>query len=288
MISAGHALRDHGDRGAGETAPRGGGVARAPRSLLVLSFFAVLAVLGIAGLTALGVWQLERRIWKLDLIEQVETRVHAAPAPMPGPAAWPQINASDDAYRRITVTGRFLHDRETLVQAVTDYGRGYWVLTPLRTADGSVVLVNRGFVPPEQRDPATRAAGQLGAETTVTGLLRITEPKGAFLRSNDPQAGLWYSRDVAAIAQARDLAAVAPFFIDVDAASNPAGTPRGGLTVISFNNNHLLYAVTWFALALMLAAATVFVAYDAWRSRQKSLHPGKPLHRPVSDHGIFR
>jgi surfeit locus 1 family protein len=214
-----------------------------------------LAALGVVALTALGVWQLERRTWKLALIDRVEQRQHAAPQPLPAPSSRPAITASSDEYRRVTVTGHFLHDRETLVMAVTDYGGGSWVLTPLRTTDGATVLVNRGFVPPERRDPSTRREGNLPGTTTVTGLLRITEPKGGFLSANDPAANRWYSRDVAAIAAARGLSQVAPFFIDADAAPNGGGYPVGGLTVVRFPNNHLIYALTWFTMAIMLAAA---------------------------------
>ena len=90
-----------------------------------------LALLAIAGLVALGLWQLERRAWKLALIAQVERRLSAAPVAAPGPRAWPRIGR-DDAYRRVTVRGTFMQDRETLVQAATALGRGYWVMTPLR------------------------------------------------------------------------------------------------------------------------------------------------------------
>ena len=154
--------------------------------------------------------------------------------------------------------GAFDHNRETLVQAVTERGAGFWVLTPLRTRQGTV-LVNRGFVPTELRDPATRAAGQAGDIVTVTGLLRANEPGGGFLRSNDPAGDRWYSRDVPAIARARGLGAVAPFFVDADATPNPGGYPLGGLTVVRFRNSHLVYAITWFALALLSVAAAVLV-----------------------------
>lgn len=214
----------------------------------------VLSLAALIGLTALGVWQIERRTWKLTLIDRVEQRVHAAPVALPPPSSWPAISASNDEYRRVAATGRFLHDRETLVKAVTDEGGGYWVITPLRRDDGTTILVNRGFVPPERRDPSTRQDGNRSDKVEVTGLLRMTEPKGGFLRHNDPASDRWYSRDVAAISAARGLNAVAPFFIDADAAANPGGLPIGGLTVVSFPNNHLIYALTWFGLALMLAA----------------------------------
>ena len=167
----------------------------------------------------------------------------------------------------MTVAGRFLADRDTLVQATTDYGAGYWVLTPLQTAQGTI-LINRGFVPSDDRDAAHRAAAS-GA-TVVTGLLRISEPKGLFLRRNEPAIDRWSSRDVAAIAERRGLSDVAPYFIDADATANPGGLPIGGLTVVAFPNNHLVYAFTWYALAAMLAGAGAWFAREEWRSRRMS------------------
>ena len=216
-----------------------------------------LSLATITGLIALGVWQIERRAWKLALIDRVESRIHAAPAALPQPSAWPAVSAASDEYRHVTLTGRFLQDRETLVKAVTDEGAGYWVLTPLTTDDGATVLVNRGFVPPERRDAATRQESNSSAPVRITGLLRMSEPKGGFLRDNDPAHDRWYSRDVAAIAAARDLGEVAPFFIDADATPGGNGYPNGGLTVVRFPNNHLIYALTWFGLALMLAGHLV-------------------------------
>lgn len=243
----------------------GAPVTRSPARLLALG---VLAVLGTALLLGLCVWQLERRTWKLELIERVTHRVHAPAVAAPGPALWPRVSAAADEYRHVTVTGRFENDRETLVKAVTDQGSGFWVMTPLATAQGYTVLVNRGFVPEDHRDPATRRAGQIQAATLVTGLLRMTEPGGAFLRSNQPAADRWYSRDVVAIAQARHLERPAPYFIDADARPVPGGLPEGGLTVITFPNNHLLYAVTWLALAVMLALSAARVAREEWQAWQ--------------------
>lgn len=232
------------------------------RSWFGRGILVVLVLAGIAGFAALGVWQLERRAWKLELIDRVERRIHAEPTPVPGPEAWPSVDAAGFAYRRVRLAGRYLHDSETLVQAVTELGAGYWVLTPMVTSQGTV-LVNRGFVAGDRRDPGGSVASNPVGETQVTGLLRISEPGDGFLRRNDPAAERWYSRDVAAIAAARGLADVAPFFVDADAASdvssNGPGGPRGGLTVVSFNNHHLIYALTWFTLAILAAGAGLFM-----------------------------
>ena len=224
--------------------------------------FAAAALIAAMGLAALGVWQVERRAWKHELVAAVDARIHAKPVAAPGRDAWDPVNAKDDAYRRVTATGRFRHDRETLVQAVTERGPGYWVLTPLETP-GFTLLVNRGFVPKDRRDPGTRAAGNTADAVTVTGLLRVTEPEGAFLRSNDVAGDRWFSRDVAAIAKARGLRNVAPYFVDADAKPNPGGYPVGGLTVVRFPDNHLVYALTWFALC----ALSLFFAWRLWRIR---------------------
>lgn len=215
----------------------------------------------------LGVWQLERRTWKLDLIARVEKRLHTPPVAAPGPAQWPTLTRTDNEYQRLTATGEFAHASETLVLAVTEKGRGFWVLTPLQTGQGFTLLVNRGFVDTAHKLPASRAAGQISGTVTVNGLLRFSEPKGAFLHSNQPNQNRWYARDVQAIAASRHLANPAPYFLDADAASNsmvtPGGWPVGGLTVVAFRNSHLVYAFTWFALAILSVLMTVF----AGRSR---------------------
>lgn len=217
---------------------------------------------------ALAAWQVHRRAWKLDLIARVETRVHAVPAPAPGPDRWAEVSAASDEYSRVAATGTWIANRSALVQAVTELGGGYWVMTPLARDDGTTVLVNRGFVPADKRDPAFWRPRP--GRVTVTGLLRMPEPGGAFLRSNDPAADRWFSRDVAAISASRGLNMTAPYFIDAEREPNDSRLPVGGLTVIAFSNNHLVYALTWGTLALMAAAGAIFVNLDVLRSRPRS------------------
>ena len=229
----------------------GDGVSPAPRPLRFYLLFGTV-VLAAAFLLALGIWQVERRAWKLDLIAQIDARVGAPLVDAPAPAAWPSITATSDAYRHVRAAGEWLRDKDTRVQAVTALGAGHWLLTPLRTEAGFTVLINRGFVAADNK--ATVPLPPARAE--ITGLLRITEPNGGFLRSNDPAADRWFSRDVEAIAQARGLGEVAPYFID--AAADPSQpVPVGGLTVIRLPNNHLVYAVTWFVLAAMVMAFAI-------------------------------
>ena len=250
-----------------------------PRSTGTKLTLALGAIVLFSVFVALGTWQLQRRTWKLDLIARVQERVHAPAVPAPAVAEWPRINAANSEYRHVQVSGTFLNDSETLVQALTELGGGFWVLTPLRQADGSVVLVNRGFVPPERRARAEHGAGEPTTAAALAGLLRISEPGGSFLQRNDPAQDRWYSRDVQAIAAARGLTHVAPYFIDADAtdgdrrpndvagsgaagdatqgaAASGSAAPVGGLTVVTFRNAHLSYAITWYALALLVVVAT--------------------------------
>lgn len=239
---------------------------------LRLTFFIAAALLGVSLFLSLGAWQVQRRHWKIDLIEQVEQRRNAPPVAAPGPDQWSTVTSQNDAYRRVRVHGLFLHDHETLVQASTSYGTGFWVMTPLRTDQGFTILVNRGFVSPEHRDPATRAEGQIAGEVTIIGLMRMTEPKGSFLRANDATSGHWYSRDVAAIAASQKLRDSAPYFIDADSTPYPGGWPIGGLTVIAFPNNHLIYAITWFGLAFLLAIASFVFLREEYRLSRNSVN----------------
>jgi surfeit locus 1 family protein len=229
------------------------------RPRLTLGIWVVSLLVLTAAFIALGVWQVERLHWKLDLIARVEARVRAPAIPAPGPEKWHSINAADDEYLRIQATGVLLNDREVEVYAVTVLGPGYWVMTPLKAADGTIILINRGFVPTDRRNRTTRIEGNPAGQVTITGLLRLNEPLGTLLRSNVPADERWYSRDVAAIARSRSLTNVAPYFIDADAAPNPGGLPVGGLTQIVFPNSHLVYAITWFVMAAMSLGMTIYL-----------------------------
>lgn len=249
---------------------------------------AVLALAGIAlflGFVALGTWQVQRRAWKLALIERVDQRVHASPVAFPPESQWQSINAADHEYLPVVLRGTFDDGKTVFTQAVTELGAGFWMITALRQDDGTHVLVNRGFVPAEQqarwkewqKAAALPKPGNPGI-AKVQGLVRMSEPHGGFLRSNDPAGGRWYSRDVAAIAGALQLDRTAPVFIDAGLpeqrpgqALAPADTwPRPGMTIIRFHNSHLVYALTWYGLALMVAGAGWYVARYERRLRHRS------------------
>lgn len=214
-------------------------------------------------LCGLGVWQLERLQWKLALIARVSSHMTAAPVSLDRVLAMPADQAQ---YRRVTIAGRFDHAREAYV--FTTDGQGdpvYHVLTPFRTDDGRWLMVDRGSVPKTRLDPAGRAAANVAGHTTVTGVWRLPDKPGLFTPAPDMARRIWYARDMKSIAAADHLRLAAPELIEADATPNPGGYPVGGQTVVTFRNQHLSYAVTWFGLALGLLC--VWLAYHVSRGR---------------------
>jgi len=231
-------------------------------SLLVPAIFALPVF---ALLVSLGVWQLHRLAWKEDLLAQIDQRLNAPATPLPPRAQWSSLSQEADEYRHVSVTGRFEHDNEVYVFRTAGSGigeAGFLVLTPLRLADGSRILVNRGFVPERLRDPATRAAGQTSGDVTVAGALRWPEDRNMFTPADEPARRVWYTRDPVSMARALNLADPAPFSIDADVAADQGQPLHGGATVVALHNDHLSYAVTWFGLAATLVG--VFGVF-AWR-----------------------
>ncbi len=232
---------------------------------------ALATLLMAAFLVGLGLWQLRRLAWKEGLVREIAERVTAAPVPLPPRADWAGLKVDDYAYRRIAATGTFDHAGEVHVFRPLGEARGPFggvgdlVLTPLHLDAGGTVIVNRGFVPADRVDPATRAPGQVEGGVTVTGLMREPETRNPFTPADDPARGQWFTRDPAAIAAWLHLEDTAPFTIDQDAGGAPGGLPQGGETVLSLPNDHLSYALTWFGLAVGLIG--VFAAYAARRIR---------------------
>jgi surfeit locus 1 family protein len=221
----------------------------------------VATVIAFVILCGLGTWQLERLQWKLAMIETVNRNMAAQPLTLDA-----ALKTRDMQYRRVTVRGRFDHALENYVFTASSAGEGiYHVLTPFTADDGQVLLVDRGAVPERRLNPATRAAGNPAGETQVTGVWRIMEPPGAFTPKPDLARRIWYARDVAAIADANGITLVAPVLIEAGPAPNPGGLPLGGQTIVTFRNQHLGYAMTWFGFALCLLG--VWLAYHIQKGR---------------------
>jgi surfeit locus 1 family protein len=218
---------------------------RGPRTTLAM------VLVGFAILIALGTWQMERRVWKNDLIATMTARLAATPVPITVLLA----TQPDQDYSPVSATGTFLHDREMYFAARTYQGRlGYHVVTPFLLDDGkTAVLIDRGWVPEDRRAPGSRAAGQIAGQVSITGIARQPPKQGLFTPDNRPDQNMWYWADLAAMGTHAGLPQVVPLLIEAGPQANPGGLPIGGQTYISLPNNHLQYAITWYALALVLA-----------------------------------
>jgi surfeit locus 1 family protein len=228
-------------------------------------------------LMALGTWQVMRLQWKLALIERVEERIDLAPVDPPGPDAWAGIYEDAWDYRPVRLTGRFLDGEVYYYLALTEPrgtfgGPGYLVYAPFRTEAGPVVMVNRGFVPEARRLPETRPGSEPpGGEVEIAGLWRRDERGNMFTLDADPKTQVWFVREAPKMAASLgiDDAPLAPFSVDLRAeATPPGGLPQAGETLVSFRNNHLQYAVTWYGLGLVLVG--VFIAFARSETRRPS------------------
>jgi surfeit locus 1 family protein len=226
-------------------------------------------VLAFAALVALGTWQLQRKAWKEGLIAALDERLAAAPAALPEPETWPALDPAQNEYRRVTFNAKFKKNEDALVYASASAfrpdvsGFGLWVFTPAQLADGSVVVINRGFVPSDTNwKPNVALSTPLSGDVAITGAMRWPERRGWFTPQD--KANVFFVRDPAAIAAAKGWGRVAPFYVEQESPAPAGGWPRPGKLVPNLPNNHLQYVVTWYGLALVLLG--VFVAY-ALKSR---------------------
>ncbi|MCC7252202.1 SURF1 family protein [Hyphomicrobium sp.] len=225
-------------------------------------------------LIGLGVWQLQRLAWKEGLMASIADGLGKPPAPLEQPPeAWKGL--ADKEYRPVSVVGHFRHQDERRLFATAGNTMGWHIYTPLQTEGGRLLFVNRGFVPDALKDPASRAAGEVAGQVTVTGLVRKPGSKGWFEPDADLARNIWYWRDLegmtASLASEQDRARVLPFFVDAAVEpANPGGWPKGGVTRLDIPNRHLEYALTWFGLAATLVAVFAAFAWTRLRSEPGS------------------
>ena len=237
------------------------------RSLILFTLFVALVL---AGLVGLGLWQLQRLEWKEALIANIEARVKAEPVGLAEAIAQAE-RGEDISYLRVSAQGVFDHDQERYLYALSGNAPGWHVITPMKTPQGPVVLVDRGFVPGTLKDPSTRPEGQVQGKVEVTGLVRPAEKQAPFTPDNAPGDNRWFWRDLASLKATMPALLrphLAPFFIEAEARATPkGGWPQGGETRLTFKNDHLQYAITWFLLAG--AVLVIYLVFLRTRFRQQ-------------------
>ena len=237
---------------------------------------AAAATLAFAALVGLGVWQLHRLTWKQTILARIDARIHQAPAPLPPAQQWSSLKPDNYDYVHVVVKGRYLPDSEVLIfraaaptRADLAAGPGYQVLNALKLESGGTALVDRGFAPLAWKDDPRLRTPPPSGEVEATGLMRPPEDRNFFTPADQPDKGVWFTRDPEAMAKKLDLSDAAPFVIDLDAAPGE-NWPHGGATELNIPNNHLSYALTWFGLAATLAGVFGVWAWGRARSGEAS------------------
>ena len=247
----------------------------------------ILSLIGLAILLGLGTWQWNRKAWKEHILATVKAR--SASAPLYANASWPGLSchdakdtglASPCEYQPVSLRGTFDHTRERHIFTAAPSApglasdRGFWIFTPLvLDGSGKTVFVNRGFVPENEKEQASRVAGQTSQSAEIKGLYRSAQERGMFDGQNDPAKNIWYVRAPAELWPA-DPAAPAQdelwAYIDQTGPVPAGGYPLPLAGKVELSNRHLEYAITWYALALTLLG--VYGTY-AW-GRLKAVQAG--------------
>lgn len=240
------------------------------RRLIVPSIAALLALSVLIGL---GYWQLQRRAWKLDLIERIDSRVYGESVSLSlVKEAWERER--DVEYYRVLLVGHFEHSQERHLYTVVDGQAGWRVITPFITRQGEIVLTDRGFVPEALKQPEARSQGQIEGQIEMIGLARAPVERHWFAPEHDLAANRWFWRDIPGMAASLPLeerTKVLPFMVEAEDEDIPGGWPRGGVTILDLPNRHLEYALTWFGLAITLVI--IFLIFARARLRETSPEP---------------
>jgi surfeit locus 1 family protein len=232
---------------------------RGRRGRVVMPAMATLIML--AALIALGIWQINRKAWKEGLVDTLTQRLAAPPSDLPAPAHWAELNQAADEYRRVRFTAALVPGEDALIFTSGSTfrpdveGPGYWVLAPARLPGGGTVVVDRGFLPNGEGDPAARDRGTPAAPLEMVGVMRWPEPSAWFTPAGEPGRNLWFVRDQLGIAKAKNWGEVAPFFVELESPRPPEGLPIPGPLKATLPNDHLQYAIIWFSLAAVVATS---------------------------------
>lgn len=229
----------------------------------------VLGLCAFAVLLALGTWQVQRLVWKEGLLASIDMRIAAPAQPLAG-IETRLANSGEVDYWPVSVAGVFHHEGERHFFATHQGQSGYFIYTPLELDDGRFVFVNRGFVPFDRKDAASRPEGQIAGPVEITGLARdrLDEKPNFFMPDNDPARNIFYWKDLDVMAQSSgvgEMGEYLPFFVDAGNAPNPGGLPVGAVTLIEMPNSHLQYAITWYGLAAALAGVLGVMLWRRWR-----------------------
>lgn len=236
--------------------------------------FGVFTLAMVAVFVGLGMWQLQRRVEKHALVAALTERLAAVPGSLPSPAQWRALSAASDEFRRVSFEATYASAPDAMVYSSGSSvrediaGPGTWAFMPARLSTGEAVVINSGFVQNTMQDRAQqdRAVTRLvtGEPVKLTGYIRFPENAGMLTPAENTAKRLWFTRDHLAMARALGWGEVAPFYIDLEQPVPVSGIPKPGPLEVHLKDDHLQYAITWFALA-----GAVVTAFGIWLRGQR-------------------
>jgi cytochrome oxidase assembly protein ShyY1 len=236
--------------------------------------FALFTLAMLALFIGLGVWQLQRRVEKHALIAALTERLAAEPVSLPPALEWDRLTPKADEFRRVRLKAIYGPGPDAMVYSAGSAvrndvaGPGTWAFLPARLPGGETIVVNAGFVQNTMQDRSLqdRAVSRLvtGEVAELTGYLRFPESSGLVTPAPNPAKRLWFSRDTREMARVLGWGNVAPFYIDLEQPVPPNGIPSPGPLQVNLRDEHMQYAITWFALA-----GAVVVAFGFWMAGKR-------------------
>ena len=203
--------------------------------------FQLFVILFVTIFCALGTWQLYRLQWKLELISEITFGLDSKPIEY--------SNSINKNYQRVSAKGKFNFDKQIYLYSLNDSGKpGYDVVTPFRTNKNENVLINRGWIIKELKDnPSINL--KIDSEIKITGILREIYKPNIFKPNNDIKNNIWFSINLEDLKEATGEQ-FNEFVIFLE--DNQVKSPIPKKISIDVPNNHLKYAITWYAISISI------------------------------------
>lgn len=201
-------------------------------------------------LVSLGLWQIHRLEWKNALLTDLDSaRLNASSTRLTG-NDFKQAALSHRLFIGGSVEGQLLKDKAfRLGPRVQDGVAGYHLYAPMRLKDGSIILINLGWIP-EKEQSVLKDVKDI---SILSGLARYPDRANAFTPVNQPQQQLWYSIDFDTLKAQPGMENLEDYVFYADTSlENARPAPIPAAKDWQPPNNHLQYAAFWFSMAGLL------------------------------------
>lgn len=203
-------------------------------------------ILGTVVLVSLGTWQVQRMAWKADVIAEINARIASDPVALPDP-----IDLERDKYLPVAVTGTITEEEIHLLASTRDAGAVYRLVSAFETEGGRRIMIDRGWIKTADKD-ASRPAHAVD----VIGNLHWPDERDSFTPANDVDSNIWFARDVDQMAEVLNTEPVL-LIVRQDSDKGAIATPLP-VDTAALPNNHLEYVLTWYGLAIVWVAMTLY------------------------------